>query len=371
MTMASAPAPAGEHRLAAGLSVTVFGAKGDGRTDDTAAFLRGLATAEKRQLPLVLPAGCYRVTMPLTVNGLTLCGLPGDTPPTLLIDQKNGPGLHLISGAVTDLTVRYAETHHSFHPAMRLSAAGCLVSRVTVENAYDGILFDDEGPSNPGRSNVHNVDIVGLQHLGVRVTNTYDVACLRHITVRGGASFQKNGTGFLFGKNDDVRVSHCTVIGGAVGFSFADLPAGDDQGETFSTWGSFRYCRTEGCERGLYVRSHFPTLRMAPLLFHHCDFAAGLHALEVAPCGANISLYACTLAADTGAALHILGAHDLLCNDCRILAPAADGVYLSGGRHIVLHHNRIAAADEPIRVGTAPRGLVTADNLTDEKEARI
>ena len=355
----------------AGLAVTAFGARGDGRTDDTAAFLRGLATAEKRRLPLMLPAGCYRVTVPLTVNGLTLCGIPGDTAPTLLIDQENGPGLHLVSGAVADLTVRYGETHHSFHPALRLSSAGCLVSRVTVENAYDGILFDDEGPSNPGRSNLHHVEITGLRHLGVRVTNTYYVACLRDITVRGGESFRETGTGFLFGKNDDVRVSHCTVVGGAVGFSFTDLPAGDDQGETFSTWGSFRYCRAEACDRGVHIRSHFPSLRMAPLLFHHCHFAAWLHALEVAPCGANVSLFDSDLTAEAGAALHISGTHDLLCNGCRIRSKEGDGVSLSGGRHIVLHRNRIAAAGEPVRVDAAPLGLVSAENDLEETEACV
>lgn len=46
--------------LAPGVSVTSFGAKGDGTTDDTAAFVRALATVESGALEV--PPGRYRIT---------------------------------------------------------------------------------------------------------------------------------------------------------------------------------------------------------------------------------------------------------------------------------------------------------------------
>ncbi|MBP3388600.1 MAG: right-handed parallel beta-helix repeat-containing protein [Clostridia bacterium] len=372
MSMECTPHAVVYERVQAGLSVVDFGARGDGRTDDTAAFLQGVAAAAEQGLPLQIPAGEFRLTQTLELPGITLCGIPGAQSPALLIDHVDGPGLRPISGAVTDLCLRYPGDHTGTQPAILLSAAGCRVSRVHIANAYDGILFADEGPSNPGRSNVHEVTMVGIRHCGMRVTNTYDVACLRHIIINGDATFREEGVGFLFGKNDDVRVSDCTVNGAAVGFSFTDLPAGDDQGETFSTWGSFSACRAVDTGCGIHIRSHFPSLRMAPLLFHHCDFDARLHALDVRPCGINISLYDCRLTARQGAALHVLGAHDLLCNHCRIGSEEGDGVWLSGGRHLLFHNNHICAAGESIHVEAPPLGLLVAENTeeTFPKEVR-
>lgn len=50
------------------LSVLDFGATGDGRTDDSAALQRAVDAAQSQNLPLLLPAGTYRLTSPVVVR---------------------------------------------------------------------------------------------------------------------------------------------------------------------------------------------------------------------------------------------------------------------------------------------------------------
>lgn len=340
----------------AGISVSELGARGDGQTDDTAAFLTGLFAAKKRRLPLLVPPGRYRLTQTLTVEKLTLCGLFGETetPPELWIDHTDGPALHLISGSAVGLTVAYPGDGSRGGTALLLSAPGNRVSDLRILRAADGIVFSSDGPSNPGRSNVSRVDMCDISHIGVRVTNTYDVSLLQDVTVSGPGAAP--GTiGFLFGKNDDVRVARCTARHMERGFSFTDLPAGNDQGETFSTWGSFVDCAAEDVTVGIAVRSHFPQLRMAPLIFNDCRFSAESHALDIGSCGANVTLAGCTLAA-RDSAVFAEGGHELLCTRCRIRSEAGEAVRLNGGRHTVflgndVHAGKAVFCAEPLRAG--------------------
>jgi hypothetical protein len=69
MVAAAAPVSA-QAEAAAGLSITpqTFGARGDGRTDDTQSLQAALDAALERGTPLFIPAGRYRVTRPLMVR---------------------------------------------------------------------------------------------------------------------------------------------------------------------------------------------------------------------------------------------------------------------------------------------------------------
>src|SRR6185369_10706586 len=64
--------------LSPGVSVKTFGAKGDGRTDDTAAFLQALATVKKGAIEV--PPGRYVITDILEINhsGVVLRGAGPD-----------------------------------------------------------------------------------------------------------------------------------------------------------------------------------------------------------------------------------------------------------------------------------------------------
>ncbi len=89
------------------LSVSAFGAKGDGITDDTAAFYSALAAAQSQgRNGVYVPPGKYVLTTALTLNGVELIGrLAGGWPaqnlplPTLLIRHYYEPGLILTNGA--------------------------------------------------------------------------------------------------------------------------------------------------------------------------------------------------------------------------------------------------------------------------------
>ena len=50
------------------LSVLDFGAKADGRTDDSAAIQRAVDAAQTQNLPLLLPAGVYLLASPVVVR---------------------------------------------------------------------------------------------------------------------------------------------------------------------------------------------------------------------------------------------------------------------------------------------------------------
>ena len=50
------------------LNVRNFDAKGDGNSDDTAAFLAAIAEGTKRKLPVRVPQGSYVITQPLVLR---------------------------------------------------------------------------------------------------------------------------------------------------------------------------------------------------------------------------------------------------------------------------------------------------------------
>ena len=62
-----------------GLNVRSFGAKGDGRTDDTAAFVKALAAAARSQKRLYVPAGVYPVRRLRLPDGVSLKGASSRT----------------------------------------------------------------------------------------------------------------------------------------------------------------------------------------------------------------------------------------------------------------------------------------------------
>src|SRR5436190_20196135 len=85
------------------VSVKTYGAKGDGLTDDTAAFRSAISAAQSlNRNGVYVPMGKYVITGTLTLNQSELIGrLAGGWPadsmpmPTLLLRNFSGPGLIL------------------------------------------------------------------------------------------------------------------------------------------------------------------------------------------------------------------------------------------------------------------------------------
>jgi hypothetical protein len=71
---ATSPAPANTPSAPTGLNLSSFGAACDGRSDDTAAIVRGVAAAKAANQPLVIPAGQCNFSDVLRLDGAKLVG---------------------------------------------------------------------------------------------------------------------------------------------------------------------------------------------------------------------------------------------------------------------------------------------------------
>lgn len=147
-----------------GVSVTAYGAKGDGTTDDSAAFRTALAQGA----PVYVPAGTYRLSQD-GANAWAL-DLPAGT-------RLNGPG-KLISAPGTATSVR--------------------VLRIASSDVHiDGLTID-------GNRAAQSVD---EQRHGITVTNGATGIRLTNLTLPN-----HTGDGVLVGYSSDVRIANIRTI---------------------------------------------------------------------------------------------------------------------------------------------------------------
>jgi hypothetical protein len=178
--------------------VNSFGAKGDGKTDDTAAIQSAInAAGSAGGGSVVFNVGRYFTTGTLVVpRGVVLCGAvegpfaaAGVNPalttiaPTLLITNTSGPFLTLqgIGAGVTDLLFHYpnqvatsAAAPNVYPYTILVTAPGTKVARSTVTNAYN--FLDIE----VGRVMAHDL-FIGAFHYGVNIDHAYDHVTLRNL----------------------------------------------------------------------------------------------------------------------------------------------------------------------------------------------
>lgn len=361
-----------ETILVGGYSVRDFGAKGDGKTDDTSAFQAALAAAKEAKVNLYVPAGTYKLTTGLALGNVTMCG-PGihditkeaNKLPVLLISQNSANAITLSSGAINGIHIQYLSGSASKKAAIYLTGPGNRISNVKISNAYQGIVFDQISSSiNPGRSNIEGVVIEGTRYMGMKVTNTYDVTYLHNVSVTGTSNEYKTaGIGIWFEKNDDVRVSDCQVMNACYGYKFTDLKKASGGDETMSTWGNFLRCKASGVSYGIHISSNFPDQRMAPIVFNDGNIQASNSTVFVEKSGGVLTMTNTALNCSGAATLNIQGGHNIMLNNCTVTASKGIGAKITGGAHILLNHNKITASSTGIEVGGyAPKGLVISDN---------
>ncbi len=246
-------------------NVKDFGAKGDGVTDDTQAFISALekATADYGGTVKV-PRGRYVITKTITVDKCFLVG--SETGgwnsdhgflPTILVRHKDGPCILAKEGAsICGLNFEYAMPGNGaeeYGPTILLSGVGISIENLRMHAPYEGIMADDE--MNVGRLNIENVFIVSARECGVYVSKTFDIPTIRNVEVwnTDGYSFQ-HCTGFRFAKNDEMRVTDCFAFGCNIGYHFVTDPTdkGDYKGKT---WGGLTGCSSDFCSYGVVVEN--------------------------------------------------------------------------------------------------------------------
>ncbi len=248
--------------FAATLNVADFGAKGDGKTDDTAAFNNALQTANKAGGGIVnVSAGKYcikgNITVPMSVTlqgewtaaPLVLTN-ESDTPCTLLMayagkgDPAGKPFItlegHLAS--LRGFSIVYPEWSQKtvpptpYPPCIYASHSdnNC-IENVNLQNAYDGIRFE-----RVGRFYINNVQGYP-SHVGMSIDECYDVGRVEncHFWPFGvryvvGDPYCEwinlHATAFEFNRTDWQYVTNTFCFGYAIGYHLKSNKAGASNG---------------------------------------------------------------------------------------------------------------------------------------------
>ena len=252
--------PGGRHAHHGSADVRRFGARGDGRHDDTPAFRRAIGAVRPHQGTVLVPPGVYRLTGPLRLDETALVGtrpggFPADVNPMaiLQVDHKEGPAIAAGPGAaIRSVMLRYPPREDLERPpAILLSGIGINIADVKISGAWDGIIAD--GTSNVGRASLRDIFMPNCYGTGLYLTRTFDVANLDNIEVWSPDMRAMDGeaVAFRFGRNDELRALNLFAFGMGTGFIF-DQDAGDEGG---ATWGEFANCSTDFCARGVRIEA--------------------------------------------------------------------------------------------------------------------
>jgi len=232
------------------IDVSSYGAKGDGRTDDTLAFQSALDTAAKRNVSVSVPSGNFVFRGKLNVpNGVTLKGTwesvpshngirnpdlpkPTDGGSTFLVETgagtEDGAFLTLntnstLKGVVIYYPKQDPKTIPVAYPwAVAMRGKNPAVLDVELLNAYNGI-----DASQNERHLIRNVSGQPLRR-GVFVDAIYDVGRIENVHFNPWWSTEKalldwqriHGEAFIFSRTDWEYVLNTFCYGYGVGYRF-------------------------------------------------------------------------------------------------------------------------------------------------------
>ncbi|MEI6569582.1 MAG: glycosyl hydrolase family 28-related protein, partial [Verrucomicrobiota bacterium] len=240
--------------------VSAFGAKGDGKVDDTAAITKALAAAGKLGGRVLLPPGRYLVAGSLRIPpGVTLEGgnsSPVWSEPLLGVvilatggrDQESAPALFELghSATVRGLTVWYPEQKpgevHPYPWTFHLQGHDNTVENITLINSYNGIRI---GPENNVRHRIRSVVGCVLRR-GIFVDFCTDIGRIENVQFHchwwsaaavGGEwkpvheFMSKNLEAFVFGRTDWEYVNNTFVFPVNIGYRFIATTNGAANGQ--------------------------------------------------------------------------------------------------------------------------------------------
>ncbi|MEK7707587.1 MAG: glycosyl hydrolase family 28-related protein [Verrucomicrobiota bacterium] len=243
-------------------SVRDFGAKGDGKTDDTVAFQKALEAAGKAGGGVVsAPRGNYffagHLVVPPAVtlkgvwesvpahNGIRDAGLPKPTDDgtTFLVTEsagkEDGPPFITLNhnSTLKGVVIYYPDQNSAEEPkpypyAIAMRGKNPAVLAVELLNPYNGI-----DASQNERHLIRDVQGQPLRR-GIYVDHIYDIGRIENVHFNPWWSMkpklfewqQKNGEAFIFGKSDWQYVFNTFCFGYNVGYKFIKTKSGDCNG---------------------------------------------------------------------------------------------------------------------------------------------
>jgi hypothetical protein len=280
-------------------SVRDFGAKGDGKTDDTAAFQKALDAAGKTGGGVVhAPRGNYYFAGHLNVppavtlkgvwesvpahNGIRDAGLPKPTDDgtTFLVTEsagkEDGPPFITLNHNTTlkGVVIYYPDQDPVEEPkpypwAIAMRGKNPAVLAVELLNPYNGI-----DASQNERHLIRDVQGQPLRR-GIFVDHIYDIGRIENVHFNPWWSMkpklfawqQKHGEAFIFGKSDWQYVYNTFCFGYNVGYKFIKTSSGDCNGNFLGIGADdcFTALEVENCSRigllisnGEFVSFHGP-----------------------------------------------------------------------------------------------------------------
>ena len=239
------------------VNARAFGAKGDGKTDDTRALQSALDAARAQGPVCYVPAGFYRLDGSLTVPpGVTLSGASGGVPHSeqpigsvlLAFGGRGKPEAEPLITVKPNAVVRNVVIHYPeqtlpevvpYPWTIRAEGELCQILDLTLTNPYQAI---DVGTKWNELHLVRNVFACPLK-IGVYVDQCTDIGRIENVHFNpnfwtrmalkpafpGGdikAYLEKNLVGFKIGKTDWEFISNSFVIFPRVGFHFDDFGHG-------------------------------------------------------------------------------------------------------------------------------------------------
>lgn len=352
------------------IDVRDCGARGDGQSDDTAAFEQAVAQAQAARQQVYVPRGQYVLSRTLTLAGTGLTGptigaWPADIDalPSLLVSRSGGPALHLLAGASVqglDFTCGGPTPERDGPPVILISGIGCYLRNLRIRYPWDGIVTD--GKSNVGRLNIENVFMVSPLNVGVRVTGTWDVPALRNVEVWNAGPVPRGlqqGIGFHLGKNDLIRVTDCFAFAMRYGFLLADRIEGCEI--TGGTWGLLTGCSTDYCGTGVCVQGENTVSITGGTFWDHGE------GLRVEGKGARVRLTGAELQSNGAPAVVVAGGDQTVITGCTLTRPMAGFpgpvVHHSAGTMLCNDNIITAVAGPGVRLEPAIAAAVVEGNL--------
>jgi len=242
------------------ISVFATGAKGDGKTDDTAAIQKALDQTGKSGGRVLLPParflvkGSLRIPPNVTLQGMTESPVWSEPLKGSIVlaaggrDNEEGPALFEMgdSSAVRGLTVWYPEqTVTDIRPyswTFHLQGRDNTVENITLINSYNGLRL---GPEGNVRHRIRSVYGCVLRR-GIRVDGCSDIGRIENVQFHchwwsapevGGdwkpvhEFMWRNCEAFIFGRTDWEYVNNTFVFPVNIGYRFIKTPQGAANGQ--------------------------------------------------------------------------------------------------------------------------------------------